>query len=286
MEPIEGREFDVDNATSAVEKILAGEERYDPPEPRNQAEESGDDFEDRRNVEDDEPRRPRQRASKDREDKRPNALDDRTRIYSEVAAKERFVSQERDRYAQGLAQVQQVLNSQMQKDFPEIQNQEDVFLLAEQDPARFAQFQARLMRLQSAQAEAQRVEQERIKSFHAEQEIELERLDPELAPSNPRAAKLIDEIWEFGLREGYSEEQLNLVSARDVKMLKDAMLYRKGRANIPVAKQKAKQAPRVQKPGVASRNTGSSKLKAAAQRLKDEGSVDAAAAFLSAKRNR
>jgi hypothetical protein len=167
-----------------------------------------------------------------------------------------------------LAQISQALSGlqiQIAAEFPDIRTQEDLLRLASsanpEDHARLNRFNV----LRDIQAGAQRQldavsAQARVTWLAGEQE-KLHKAIPDIAdPVKGPALKA--KLADYAIERGYTPEHVTLASASDIAMLHDAMMYRDGlrqkaaeearqKAALKQAQEKAKDAPKVQKPGVA-----------------------------------
>jgi hypothetical protein len=142
---------------------------------------------------------------------------------------------------------------------------------------------------EKAQAERGRVQQE-AERFQAAQkqaywqaEAEtLSRIAPELA-TGPNATKTRKEIFGFAQKLGYSPEELEMASAKDMVTLHKAMLYDAQVAAKKAVKVVPKPAPKVIKPGSASAGGRPSQLASAVQQMRQNPTVESLAAAFEAE---
>lgn len=165
-----------------------------------------------------------------------------------LEAEKRAIEEERARYAQGLAVLEQRLQAEQEKE-------PDWDSLFEEDPLEYMRLtkvwndkkeaRQRLAAEQEAvrqrQAiQAQRQQQEMLQKGKAELMDKIpEWRDPEVAARESR------EITEFLLERGYPEEAIRNVSVTDITFAREAMLALKGSSKVEVAKKKVKAKPKV-----------------------------------------
>lgn len=181
-----------------------------------------------------------------------------------LEAKEQAAEQARQRHEQAATNALQVLQQQTAAEFSDIKSMDDVRKLAEADPFRFAQFQARQMQLQAQANEVERLNQQReketqdrFKTWSAEQDSIFEKKFPEFA----------DKEKVSGLRKGITDYLTSEVGVPaealpklwDTELFRDAMFQRVvyDASRFHAAQQKAKAAaqkplPAPQRPGAAS----------------------------------
>jgi hypothetical protein len=176
------------------------------------------------------------------------------------------------------------LQGALMGEFPEIKTRDDLYKLGETDPARYNKYQIALARLQDLNAEKAKVETEQRTAhnerFSAWQKAELEKL-PDLIPElkdQAKAPAVVAKINAFARANGYSDDLLRNASARDFSILHKAMLADDMIAQQAKAKEKARNAPQVQKPGAAREaNTQQDNQKSDFNRLRRTGRLDDAA---------
>lgn len=189
----------------------------------------------------------------------------------------------RDQYAERLQIIEQMLNQQ-----PETENLD---YLKENDPigyaVKVAEMSQREKQLAQVQAERQRIvmqqqqeQQEQLGHVIQAEARKLAEVIPEYA--DPQKGELTRrELREFGLRLGFSEQELSGVyDSRQVLTLWKAMQYDKLQSSKPGITKRVNEAPRVVKSGVSQPREGSDELKKLKARAKQTGRVaDAAKAF-------
>lgn len=198
-------------------------------------------------------------------------------------AEKALTQQERQQYAQRLQSFLPQLHQAIQGKYANV----DWNRLAREDPAQWAtlkqEFETDSLRLQVAQNEARRVQdqqkqehEKRIKDFVSEQKAELVRKRPELA--KPEA---VQKLHKFLTDDGFTADDINqLVDHRTFLIVHDAMRFREAQAARAIAADKAKVVPKVQRPGADNAGRGADKAadaEAAMSRLRKSGSVNDAA---------
>jgi hypothetical protein len=149
--------------------------------------------------------------------------------------------------------------NELSRDFPEIKSQADIEHLAVTDPARFSQFQARLMRFNGAQQAAAEAATELQKRQNAAQQEVLARSHTELLVHFPTwkdkavATKEVVELQDYAIKLGASEQAARALHDPMVyRLAHKAMLYDRAQAAKTAAINR--EAPRVVKPGTTSTN--------------------------------
>ena len=136
--------------------------------------------------------------------------------------------------------------------------------------------------------QTQRVEQEKADEFRKKWNESLEENKKLIVKKIPKyfdpdeGMKLQNNIREFGLSEGLSNEELDaMIDARAVNILYKAMLYDQLQ-KTKISSKKSKVVPKVQRPGTPSTRAevSTEKVKAHRARLKRSGRVDDAAALI------
>lgn len=194
-------------------------------------------------------------------------------------------------HLQQLTQHVTQLQAGLQAAFPDIKSLDDLKRLAVEDPARVIAFNAHERELQVARAYLPQVQAAAQAEWEQTETAKLHDMIPELKDS-AKGPKLKEQIAAYAKEAGYSPEQLATVSAVQVKTLYEAMQYRQFKAKqdaelakqakaIVEAKNKAKDAPPVQKPG-SPKGTDGKAAKAAELLAKHQksGRVDDLAAYL------
>lgn len=205
---------------------------------------------------------------------------------AEVEQVYNMLNQERQQMAQALQQFQQQGVPQPPKKPSKDLLDADPIAYFEQMEAyregseQYAQFQQYTQQMTERQSQAQAAAQQ---AYLQQQAQELTKAIPDFADPE-RATKLKQELVRVGVDEyGFSPEELtSIMDARHVRVLKDAMEYRKLKAGKTQAVAKAEGARPVVKPGSAKTGNESkvSKRQKAAARMKKSGDVDAVANFL------
>jgi hypothetical protein len=198
-----------------------------------------------------------------------------------------------DQLAQ-LNQLVPVLQANLLNQFPEARDRGALLKMSVEDPARYVAFQAHFADLQNAQAIQAQAQAAYANEWDAREASKLRELLPETADP-VKGPVLAAKLRDYAKECGYSEQQIRWAAASDVKMLHDAMQFRdraaadeaKAKAEakaIEEARNKAKEAPPVQKAGVASKtDTKADKLKELKERAEKTGRVDDLAVYLAAK---
>lgn len=195
----------------------------------------------------------------------------------QLDAQRTAIEQERDRYAQGLAQLQAQLAQTGQEPTQEYWDK-----LYEEDPLEFVkQREAQRDRekaMQVLQAEQVQLMQQRVR----EEQAKLVERIPEWR-DNEVAAREKAGLIGFAQRVGFSSEELSqVVDSRLVDVLRRAYLYDQLQQEKPVARKKVAKAPKMVKGGKpkTSQDVASEKKRKAFDRLKKTGSKDAAVDYL------
>lgn len=137
-----------------------------------------------------------------------------------------------------------------------------------------------------ATAERGRLHQEAAKAQEAQQQAYWAREAEALAERAPKLAtdvKARKDIYAFAQKEGYTPDDLRMVSARDMTTLHKAMLYDAQQAARSAVKVAPKAPPKVIKPGSASAGGRPTQLSSAVQVLQLNPSVDTLAAAFEAE---
>ena len=215
-------------------------------------------------------------------------------------AERQAAEQARRQYEQAIPTALTILDAEIIRDFPDIRSQQDIQRLAQTNPGRWADLQARIQTRNGYVAEAAQIQQrtaaEQAQAFerYVAQESEAflakapEFADPE------KASKLQTEALGTLRDLGFNDQEIEAawthgqpMSLRDHRVqlaLRDAMRWRRGQNGLKGTPAKTVQP--VTKPGVsAARGEAAvSKLTEAKSKLARTGSVDAAVAALQAKR--
>lgn len=187
------------------------------------------------------------------------------------------LEQEREKYAQGLAQLQAQLSQAGQEPTQEYWDK-----LYEEDPLEFVK-----------QREAQR---DREKAMQVLQQEQMQLIQQRVAEEKSKLVERIPEwrddevatrekagLINFAQRVGFTSDELSqVVDSRLVDVLRRAYLYDQLQQEKPVARKKVAKAPKMVKGGKpkTSQDVASEKKRKAFDRLKKTGSKDAAVDFL------
>ena len=138
--------------------------------------------------------------------------------------------------------------------------------------------QAQFSQVTQQQTQAQ---QQAMQAYLQEQRQVLQREIPEFADPE-KGKQLMTDLRSTGQRYGFSEEELSqIVDARTVKVLHDAMQFQKLQSSKDKVEKKVKKARPVTKPKAPRKINAEAKRKEALRKqLKDTGSVDAAVQLL------
>lgn len=193
--------------------------------------------------------------------------------------------------SQQLNQLNQLvpqLQGQLAALFPDIRSLDDLARVATEDPARALAYQVQERRLQVAQQYQQALHAQQRSDWERSEAAKLEKLIPDIADPQ-KGPELKNKILKFAREQGYTDQQIALAGAADVALLHEAMMYRASVAQkaaeakaqakkIEEAKNKAKDAPPVQKPGTArSATSKDEKARGDFERLQKTGRIDDAA---------
>lgn len=136
--------------------------------------------------------------------------------------------------------------------------------------------------------EASDREQAAMKQFWSEQQQELQRLAPDLAADTPQAKATRNAVADYGVKQGYTKEQLEMATARDMVTLWKAQRYDAAMAAKADVKPVVNPAPKVMAPGPAKAGARSSAFAASVKAFSDNttraGLVEAYRAELASER--
>lgn len=163
-----------------------------------------------------------------------------------------------------LAQLNQLvpqLQAAISGEFRDIKTFEDLQRIASEDPSRYNRYVIHQAQLQHAQAEQQKLQMAAHGRWYQSEQQKLVQALPEIADP-VKGVALRNELRAFALKAGYSEQQIAFASSQDVLTLHKAMQFEKWQADQKAqaakvaaeqakAKEKAAKAPPVSKPGVA-----------------------------------
>lgn len=147
--------------------------------------------------------------------------------------------------------------SDMARDFPEVKSEADAVALAQRDPAKFTEFQARLMALQGVMNTREQAKQEIAANFQRAQAQELATRKAALIEAFPTwvdaevAQRELGVIRDYVIKNGIPESETGpLVSPAAIKIIQKAQAYDKAQAAL-AAKKTTPVAKAPMKPGVA-----------------------------------
>ncbi len=305
-------ELNVGSAADAIMGLMGAADGSEQEQPELQAEandseaeseESYDESEVEQEDEQDEQEEPQKFRVKAAGEEREVTLDELIKSYqlgTDYTKKSQAVAEERkaveaerqrveearylrDQYAERLQIIEQMLNQQ-----PETENLD---YLKENDPigyaVKVAEMSQREKQLAQVQAERQRIaeqqqleRQEQLGHVIQAEARKLAEAIPEYA--DPQKGEVTRrELREFGLRLGFSEQELSGVyDSRQVLTLWKAMQYDKLQSSKPGITKRVNEAPKVVKSGVSQPRDSSEELKKLKARARQTGRVaDAARAF-------
>lgn len=172
------------------------------------------------------------------------------------------------------------LQASIVSEFPEVKDRAELRKLMVEDPGRYNDLMFKMQDLQIAQNEQARVQGLAFEKYVRDEGEALAKALPEI--SDPvKGPVLKAKLWKFAEEQGYTAQQLGMASARDVLTIHRAMLYEDSVKAQAKAKEKAANAPPVQKPGARpTQNAGQVKVQENVKRLQKTGSLDDAAALL------
>lgn len=201
------------------------------------------------------------------------AAEERKTLNAEKTA----IEQERQKYAQGLAQLQaqlaQTAGEPTQEYWDKLYEEDPLEFVKQREAQRDREKAMQVLQVEQAQLAQQRVQEEQSKLIERIPEWR----DPEVA-SREKAG-----LISFAQRQGFSSEELSqVVDSRLVDVLRRAYLYDQLQQEKPVAKKKLAKAPKMVKGGKpkTSRDVASEKKRKAFDQLKKTGSKEAAVNYL------
>ena len=187
------------------------------------------------------------------------------------------VEQEREKYAQGLAQLQAQLSQTGQEPTQEYWDK-----LYEEDPLEFVKQRENQRDREKAMQVLQQEQAQLIQQRVAEEKSKLVERIPEWRDDEVATREKAGLI-NFAQRVGFSSDELSqVVDSRLVDVLRRAYLYDLLQQEKPAARKKVAKAPKMVKGGKpkTSQDVASEKKRKAFDRLKKTGSKDAAVDFL------
>lgn len=205
--------------------------------------------------------------------------------------------QERQRYEHAIQSALQVASGQMQGEFSDIRTQQDVLRLAEEDPFRFAKFQAHrenLLHLQNEAAQAQRQRQmeaaNQFATWAAEQDDKFLKDHAKDLADPTKMSKFKEQTFTYltevvGVPSQQLAELQNIPYYRDARwqrVIHDATRWNEAKASAQtIARQPL---PPVQRPGTArTQNAGQAEVQAAQAKFDKAPTVMNATALREAK---
>lgn len=196
------------------------------------------------------------------------------------------IESERQRLAQASTQFGDKAEQEFITKFGDIKTPQDVIALSSTDPMRYLEFDSALKGLQFAAASKQEIvkqqqarEQENVKTFITERNKQLvDHFGDEDAFN-----KFDTVLSDFLVKEGYSERDITLASAKNLLMADDARKWRQAQSARKTAETKKLDVPPVVRPG-AKRDVDVKQANqtALAKKARATGSVDDAAKRISA----
>ena len=187
------------------------------------------------------------------------------------------LEQEREKYAQGLAQLQAQLSQAGQEPTQEYWDK-----LYEEDPLEFVKQRENQRDREKAMQVLQQEQMQLIQQRVAEEKSKLVERIPEWRDDEVATREKAGLI-NFAQRVGFTSDELSqVVDSRLVDVLRRAYLYDLLQQEKPVARKKVAKAPKMVKGGKpkTSQDVASEKKRKAFDRLKKTGSKDAAVDFL------
>ena len=192
-------------------------------------------------------------------------------------AEQTAIGQERQKYAQGLAQLQAQLTQTAGEPTQEYWDK-----LYEEDPLEFVKQREAQRDREKAMQVVQQEQAQLIQQHVASEQSKLVERIPEWKDTDVATREKAGLI-NFAQRVGFTNDELSqVVDSRLVDVLRRAYLYDQLQQDKPVAKKKVAKAPKMVKGGKpkTSRDVASEKKRKAFDRLKKTGSKDAAVDFL------
>jgi hypothetical protein len=187
------------------------------------------------------------------------------------------LEQEREKYAQGLAQLQAQLSQAGQEPTQEYWDK-----LYEEDPLEFVKQRENQRDREKAMQVLQQEQMQLIQQRVSEEKSKLVERIPEWRDEEVATREKAGLI-NFAQRVGFTSDELSqVVDSRLVDVLRRAYLYDQLQQEKPVARKKVAKAPKMVKGGKpkTSQDVASEKKRKAFDRLKKTGSKDAAVDFL------
>lgn len=186
------------------------------------------------------------------------------------------------------------LQARLATAFPDVKTFDDLERLAVEDPSRYFQYDILSKRVAEATQMQERASSEYRALWTQQEAVKLGNLLPEW--NDPvKGPALKQSLTDFAKEVGYTDAQIAQAGATDILLLREAMEFRNAKKAeqakaiahakaLKEAKNKAKDAPPVQKPGTATvTDKGAEKLRALEERYSKTGTVEDLAVLLEAR---
>lgn len=199
-------------------------------------------------------------------------------------AQQQQLEMERQRYLQELSQMQQTVD-EPEPNWEALKAEDELEYVIKRNEWREKQ-EAKTAAQQKYQAEMQQQQQMQMQQLQQFVEAERQKLPERIPEWKDEAVAKADheKIVTYAQRSGFSPEELQgLYDSRAVKVLRDAMLWNELQNKQPAVQKKARNAPKVAKPGTTKSKADSNQARRREQRvrLKKSGRVEDAAAIFS-----
>ena len=201
-----------------------------------------------------------------------------------IEAQQSQLEAERQRYLHELSQMQQTVE-EPQPDWEALKAEDELEYVIKRNEWREKQ-EARTAAQQRYQVEMQQQQQMQMQELQQFVEAERQKLPERIPEWRDEAVAKADheKIVTYAERSGFAPEELQgLYDSRAVKVLRDAMLWNELQNKQPAVQKKARNAPKVAKPGTTKSKSDSNQSRRREQRsrLKKSGRVEDAAAIFS-----
>lgn len=199
-------------------------------------------------------------------------------------AQQQQLEMERQRYLQELSQMQQTVD-EPEPNWEALKAEDELEYVIKRNEWREKQ-EAKTAAQQKYQAEMQQQQQMQMQELQQFVEAERQKLPERIPEWKDEAVAKADheKIITYAQRSGFAPEELQgLYDSRAVKVLRDAMLWNELQEQKPAVQKKARNAPKVAKPGTTKSKSDSNQARRREQRsrLKKSGRVEDAAAIFS-----
>lgn len=199
-------------------------------------------------------------------------------------AQQQQLEMERQRYLQELSQMQQTVD-EPEPNWEALKAEDELEYVIKRNEWREKQ-EAKTAAQQKYQAEIQQQQQMQMQELQQFVEAERQKLPERIPEWKDEAVAKADheKIITYAQRSGFAPEELQgLYDSRAVKVLRDAMLWNELQQQKPAVQKKARNAPKVAKPGTTKSKADSNQARRREQRsrLKKSGRVEDAAAIFS-----